>query len=412
MTLPFHWRRGSVAELIEGIDSGKNLRCEERPPLANETGIVKISAVTWGTFDPSKSKTVASGTQLPDSTRIRAGDLLISRANTLELVGATVLVEETPTNLHLSDKVLRLRAKAGWEKWLNLFLNSFDGRNEIESRATGNQLSMRNIGQAAIRSLAIPVPPLAEQRRIVALIEALFARTRCARADLKRIALLSAAYRQRVLEQLFADAIEKSRTVPLGSLLTAIEAGKNMRCDERRPRPGENGIVKISAVTWGRFDPAAIKTAPTDAVLDPRSRIADGDFLMSRANTLELVGAPVIAQDVPADTFLSDKVLRLRFREPVEKWVLWFLRSPTGRHEIEARSSGNQLSMRNIGQGALRNIPIPLPSLNICADAIKTIERGEERTAIADRQATRALALLDRLEQSILARAFRGELVS
>ena len=205
MTLPPHWRRGSVAELIEGIDAGKNLRCEERPPTANETGIVKISAVTWGTFNPSKSKTVTPGTQLPASTRIKAGDLLISRANTLELVGATVLVEEAPINLHLSDKVLRLRAKPGWEKWLNLFLNSPEGRNESESRATGNQLSMRNIGQAAINSIAVPIPPLAEQRRIVARIEALFTRTRRARADLERVTPLSIRYTEQSRRRAFDE---------------------------------------------------------------------------------------------------------------------------------------------------------------------------------------------------------------
>ena len=140
-------------------------------------------------------------------------------------------------------------------------------------------------------------------------------------------------------------------------------------------------------------------------------RIADGDFLMSRANTLELVGAPVIAQGVPADTFLSDKVLRLRFRESVDRWVLWFLRSPAGRREIEARSSGNQLSMRNIGQGALRDIPVPMPAADVWAQTIAAIERGEECVTAASRDATRSLALLDRLEQSILARAFRGQLV-
>jgi len=205
MTLPPHWRCGSVAELIDGIDSGKNLRCEERPPTSGEIGIVKISAVTWGTFDASKSKTVVSGAQLPGSTRIRAGDLLISRANTLELVGATVLVEEAPANLHLSDKVLRLRANSGWKRWLNLFLNSAQGRSEIESRATGNQLSMRNIGQDAIRSIPLPIPPLAEQRRIVARIEALFARTRRARDDLERIAPLSARYAEQYRRRAFDE---------------------------------------------------------------------------------------------------------------------------------------------------------------------------------------------------------------
>jgi type I restriction enzyme S subunit len=234
MTLPQHWRLGSVAELINGIDSGKNLRCEERPPTSKEVGIVKISAVTWGNFDATKSKTVVSGSQLPESTRIRAGDLLMSRANTLKLVGATVLVEEAPNNLHLSDKVLRLRAKPGWEKWLNIFLNSVDGRSEIESRATGNQLSMRNIGQDAIRNIALPIPPLAEQRRIVARIEALFARTRRARADLERIAPLA----KRHIEQSRRCAFDEDATWPTASLTRKFpDYTPPARFDELRDLP-------------------------------------------------------------------------------------------------------------------------------------------------------------------------------
>ncbi|WP_431272800.1 restriction endonuclease subunit S [Dankookia sp. P2] len=185
--LPHGWQRARVADLIEGIESGKNLRCEERPPASDEQGIVKISAVTWGSFDPSQAKTVLPGTTLPPEALIRDGDLLMSRANTLELVGATVVVDRTPGNLYLSDKVLRLRTAPEMARWLNLFLRSGGGRREIEARATGNQLSMRNIGQEAIRSIEVPLPPLAEQRRIVARIEALFARTRRARADLERI---------------------------------------------------------------------------------------------------------------------------------------------------------------------------------------------------------------------------------
>jgi type I restriction enzyme S subunit len=110
-----------VGESIRSIVAGKNLRCEERPPKNDERGVLKVSAVTWGEFDPLASKTLPTNFDPPERTRVRVGDLLISRANTLELVGAIVLVKETPNNLYLSDKVLRLEAAETEKPWLLCF---------------------------------------------------------------------------------------------------------------------------------------------------------------------------------------------------------------------------------------------------------------------------------------------------
>jgi type I restriction enzyme, S subunit len=159
MILPAGWQLTCLDELITDIDAGKNVRCEERPPTPSERGIIKISAVTWGSFDPNEAKTAPSNMELPPNTLIQDGDFLISRANTLELVGASVIVEHTPGNLYLSDKVLRLRMDREVARWVNLFLKSSHGRAEIEKRATGNQLSMRNIGQGALRAVELPLPP-------------------------------------------------------------------------------------------------------------------------------------------------------------------------------------------------------------------------------------------------------------
>lgn len=103
------------------------------------------------------------------------------------------------------------------------------------------------------------------------------------------------------------------------------------------------------------------KTLPPDADYDPAHRIEAGDFLISRANTVELVGAPVIVRECLRNLVLSDKVLRLRFGLPVERWVERYLKSAAGRRQIEDFSQGAQLSMRNISQDNLRRIRIPMP---------------------------------------------------
>lgn len=77
----------------------------------------------------------------------------------------------------------------------------------------------------------------------------------------------------------------------VGSLVQDITAGKSFKCDERPPDTGEIGVVKVSAVTWGRYDERESKTCTQPELVNSKLFIHQGDFLFSRANTIELVGA-------------------------------------------------------------------------------------------------------------------------
>jgi type I restriction enzyme S subunit len=165
-------------------------------------------------------------------------------------------------------------------------------------------------------------------------------------------------------------------------------------------------------VTWGEFDPLASKTPASSESLDNRTLIRPGDFLISRANTVELVGACVIVGSLNVQNlYLSDKVLRLRFNRPVEQWVLHFLRSRDGRQQIEEVATGNQVSMRNISQFALRAIRLPLPSQEIRQRVLRAAEKALSSIAACLSETARAIDLLDRLDQATLEKAFRGELL-
>jgi len=107
---------------------------------------------------------------------------------------------------------------------------------------------------------------------------------------------------------------------------------------------------------------------------------------------------------------LSDKILRFRFAEGVmPQWVLYWLRSEFGRKEIQRLSTGNQESMRNIGQDRIRQISIAVPSLaeqrRIIAEVERRLSVVEELEAGVKANVQRAI----RLRQSILQRAFEGK---
>ena len=262
------------------------------------------------------------------------------------------------------------------------------------------------------------IPELDQQRLIVAEIEKQFSRLDESVANLKRVKANLKRYKAAVLkaavEGKFISSEPSSWTrTNLGTVLTTIEAGKSFKCAERLPSIREFGVVKVSAVTWGTYNEKESKTCLDPDRIETRYFVKPGDFLFSRANTIQLVGRCVIAQKVTRKVMLSDKILRFHFSDMVvPQWVLYWLRSDIGRKEIQRLSTGNQESMRNIGQDRIRQIVFALPSLDEQRAIVAEVERRlsiiEELEAVVRANLTRA----DRLRQSVLARAFSGELTT
>lgn len=434
--VPPAWSWRELGGVLTDIEAGRSFKCDERPPREGEVGVVKVSAVTWGAFDESESKTCTDLKRVEPKFFIRPGDLLLSRANTINLVGNAVIARHVAGRVMLSDKILRLRLSDEVDpRWVLYALRSPHGRGEVERLATGNQESMRNIGQDRIRQIRIPCPPRPDQERIVAEIEEQFTRLDAGVEALKRLQAHLRRYRAAVLKAACEGRLDMSasldvprakernsaslpalpdswRWAPFGSVLTGIQSGKNFRCEERPPNSGEYGVVKVSAVTWGTFDSDESKTCLDDSRFDEDILIRPGDFLFSRANTIQLVGTCVIAGAVTRRLMLSDKILRFTITGADPRWAMWMLRSPWGRAEIERLASCNQESMRNIGQDRIRQIRIPLPPMDEQSRLVGAIERHLSVADTATEVVEVALKRSARLRASILSRAFAGTLVS
>lgn len=160
-------RQLTLGDVVVGLEAGKSFQTTDILARDDELGVLKVSAVTWSAFRPDQAKAVV-GYEPDDRHRVRRDDLLISRANTRELVGAVVLVERDYPFRLLSDKTLRLivDTKLAEKAYLLYALRSKLARKHIEHLATGTSDSMRNIAQGVITSIPIALPQIVEQRRI------------------------------------------------------------------------------------------------------------------------------------------------------------------------------------------------------------------------------------------------------
>jgi|GEM_PF-1413806 len=142
--------------MVTDISAGKSFGTANAPAADGEWGIIKVSAMTWGEFKPEENKAVSAGNINP-RFEIHEGDLLVSRANTADYVGASVLVGAVRQRLLLSDKSLRLTPANDIDsEWLWRALQAPSARRQLTNLATGTKDSMRNISQVALRRVMLP----------------------------------------------------------------------------------------------------------------------------------------------------------------------------------------------------------------------------------------------------------------
>lgn len=171
---PVQWRRGRVSDLIGSIESGVSVNGEGCPARDGEIGVLKVSSVSYGRFDPSANKSVIQA----DLSRVKVSPLkahiLMSRSNTPALVGASVFLEKSYPNLFLSDLLWQLIPKTEVEfsiRWLACYLANEPTRRRLAARASGSSPSMKKIVKDGLLALPVLIPPVREQEAISAIIQ-------------------------------------------------------------------------------------------------------------------------------------------------------------------------------------------------------------------------------------------------
>ncbi len=183
--VPKNWQWSRLGQLVLKSGAGWSPTCELRPRENDEWGVLKVSAVSWGVFDSDQNKALPSTVQPRAEFEVVTGDFLVSRANTAELVARSVVVEDCPSRLMLSDKIVRLTlSNLTNARFINLANSCCGARNYYAAVAGGTSASMKNVSREQILNLLIPIPPLAEQNRIVAKVDELIALCDRLKADL------------------------------------------------------------------------------------------------------------------------------------------------------------------------------------------------------------------------------------
>ena len=247
------------------------------------------------------------------------------------------------------------------------------------------------------RSLAayeFALPPLDEQRRIAASLR------ECERATQALHALVEAmrVAQASVFDTLLANSI--TRSVVLGTLLT--EAPRNGCSAVEASTPTGHWVLGLDALTKSGYRPGRLKPVQRTAAM-LSSVVEAGDLLISRSNTRDRVGLPGIFNEDRCDVSWPDTMMRLRPDPSVARphFLELFLRSASGRRQIERFAAGTSASMKKVNADAIRQLSIVLPS----SDTQDAMLRQVGGVIAACASAERRLRTLKRLRSTVLSSA-------
>jgi type I restriction enzyme, S subunit len=350
----------------------------------------------------------------PEKYLVRDGDLVVSRAGS---VGVSLRIRNPQPSVFASY-LIRFRPLAGIDTdYLGWFLKSPGYWRQIEEASAG--IALQNVNARKLAAVTLPVPPLAEQQRIVAAIEEQFSRLDAGVAATEHVRTYSKKLRAAVLEEAVAGSlVPGARTapaMPVSQLVTFLDQGWSPRCENRPSEDDRDwAVIKTTAVQSMRFDEGANKRLPETLHPRPDYELATGDLLITRAGPRSRVGVCCLVRSVRPRLMICDKVYRFRTNNEVAlpKYVELALNAPSVTRRVNNIKTGISDSGVNITQKSFLALQLPVPALDVQSGIIDAVHAHLSRIDALDQSVVAAATRADRFRSSILSAAFAGELVS
>lgn len=171
--IPAHWEVKRAKFMFSKMEQGWSPQCDQYVAENDQWAVLKVGCVNGFAFNPYENKVLPKDLKPRLEYKVHENDILISRANTLELVGSAAIVPKIENLLLLCDKLYRVLINENEivGSYYIYYLKTKIARNQIELGANGASPSMQNIGQSTIKDMFITVPPISEQKFILRHIE-------------------------------------------------------------------------------------------------------------------------------------------------------------------------------------------------------------------------------------------------
>ena len=368
-----------------------NSTAKKKPVPEDAAHYIGLEHLIPGTFDiPEWGSEVAP---VGEKLLMKRGDVLFGRRRAYQ---RKVGIAPFDGIFSAHGMVLRPRPEVVDEKYFPFFISSDQFMNEAVRISVGSLSPTINWG--TLKNCEFDLPPMDEQKKLA---ELLWAANDLKESYKKAITatdeMLKAKFRE-----MFGDTAGNSKNWPMpkfGDSLNGIENGKSFVC-QTVPREGDYpAVLKLSAVTYGVYQPNENKAVLDESQYNPKIEVRTGDLLMTRKNTLELVGACAYVHETTPRLMLPDIVFRLDVKECYDKQFLWALLShPDQRQRIQRIAGGTNTSMVNISKERLCNLPMVVPPLSLQREFVAIADKAESAKA----NLKKSIAAIDQVMKGLI----------
>ena len=290
-------------------------------------------------------------------------------------------------------------------KYLLYFFRYFQA--QLQTEGTGT--TFKAITQSIVMNIELPVPPLVEQKRIVAKIEELFSELDNGVETLKMIKSKVDRYKYSVIDSVLPSENKKS----IADCIKEMGQGWSPKCERVNVVDDDNwAVIKTTAVQPCKFLFNENKALPSSLAPRERHEIMAGDILITRAGPKSRCGVCCMVRKTKRRLLNCDKVYRLRLHEDIvlPQYLEYVLNSPAFIQEINLCKTGGNDSGLNLTQDRFLSIRIPVPSIKKQEEIVSEIESRRSVCDSIEKTVNAALQQSEAMRQSILKKAFEGEL--
>lgn len=409
--IPTNWQLAKLGDISSDISYGYTASATSEP-----TGVrlLRITDIQNNTVNWPSVPSCEIAPEKIDKYQLKPRDLVFARTGAT--VGKSYLLKgEIPKAVYASY-LIRVRCSEGISiKFLSSYFRSPYYWDQITDFSAG--IGQPNVNGTKLKNLSVVIPPLAEQKVIADKLDTLLAQVENTKARLERIPQILKRFRQSVLAAAVSGRLteewRKGANAPQWIFVSLKEVAeiKDPHPSHRTPKRVENGIPYIGIgdlKSDGSIDFENARRVSEKVLSEHKERyqIKPGDFIFGKIGTLGK--ATILPND--RDYTLSANVILIQ--PQIEKvrssFLMYFLSAPGTLEEIAKQA--NSTSQAAFGIKKMRAFVTSIPSLEEQTEIVRRVDQLFAHADRIEQQVDNALARVNNLAQSILAKAFRGEL--